>query len=433
MLFATNLFAEDTLTLKLVPERERFLRHASQEVVIKIDLTAVADRKKATRTPLNLAVVLDRSGSMTGVKLDKAKQAAMQLVDRLRPDDFFSLVIFSDQAQLIVPAQHVEDRDALKQQIESIEAGGSTALYSGVNMGAKQVEEYLSNKRINRVILLSDGCANVGPSTPLDLRRLGEDLAEKNISVTTIGVGDDYNEDLMAGLAEASDANYYYVQDTEKLPEIFARELGGLLSVAVRDVRIEIVCPEGVKPLGFIGRSEKFEDQKAVINLSQFAAGQERYLFLRCLINGDRPDVASAKVGYIDEFDGGSSQSTSGTARVELTDDQQLSDQSMNGVVVAQKELMLTAVAKDRAMTEADRGNFAEAAKILNTQNFAMSSALAAAPAAVQDEIRQETNNLDYFANQLSQGGGGGFGGGYLPATRKAMQYQSFNTRNSKN
>ena len=111
------------------------------------------------------------------------------------------------------------------------------------------------------------------------MRRLGSHLAERGISVTTIGVGDDYNEDLMAGLAEASDANYYYVRDTEKLPEIFAKELGELLTVAARDVRIEIICPDGVKPLGFIGRAEKFENQRATVNLSQLTTGQDRYLF----------------------------------------------------------------------------------------------------------------------------------------------------------
>src|SRR5208337_1493072 len=128
---------------------------------------------------------------------------------------------------------------------------GSTALYAGVKMGADQLQEYFSSKRINRVILLSDGIANVGPSSPRQLCRLGNDLAERGISVTTIGVGDNYNEDVMAGLAEASDANYYYVQDTEKLPEIFAKELGELLTVAARDVRIEITCPDGVEPIGF--------------------------------------------------------------------------------------------------------------------------------------------------------------------------------------
>jgi Ca-activated chloride channel homolog len=384
------------------------------------------------RTPLNLAVVLDRSGSMTGAKLEKTKQAAMQLVDRLAPNDIFSLVIYSDQARVLVPAQRVEDKDALKEKIEGIRADGSTALYAGVKMGADQLQEFFSSKRINRVLLLSDGLANVGPSSPRELRRLGSDLAERGISVTTIGVGDDYNEDLMAGLAEASDANYYYVKDTEKLPQIFAKELGELLTVAARDVRIEIVCPDGVKPLGFIGRAEKFERQRATVNLSQFMTGQGRYLFLRCLVDGRQPDVAKVSVNYTDELGDGGVQTATGTARIIFTDDRSLSDKSVNGAVVAEKELMLTAVAKDEAMAQADAGNYSEAVNILNSQNIRMNAAMAAAPATVQLQIRQETDNLNYFSNRFGGGGGGFGGGGYDSATRKTMQEQSFNMRNSK-
>lgn len=420
-----NLFAGETLHLKLVPDREVVLRGRPQEVVVKIDLSAVVGREKVRRTPLNLAVVLDKSGSMAGAKLEKTRQAAMQLVDRLAQNDIFSLIIFSDAARVLVPAQKVEDKEALKAKIESIESGGSTALYAGVKMGADQIREYLSSKRINRVILLSDGLANVGPSTPRDLRRLGGDLAERGISVTTIGVGDDYNEDLMAGLAEASDANYYYVKDTEKLPEIFAKELGGMLAVAARDVRIEIICPEGVKPLGFIGRAEKFEDQRTTVNLSQFTTGQNRYLFLRCLVNGNKPEVARVNVNYKDELADGSEQSASGVARIDFTDSQSAADKSVNGEVVAQKELILTAVAKDRAMAQADAGNYKQAAETLAAQNASLSRAFAAAPAEVQIQIRQETNYLSDFSGQLE-------GGSYNGASRKAMSAQSYNTRNSK-
>src|SRR5258708_39630130 len=99
---------------------------------------------------------------------------------------------------------------------------------------------------------IAEGLANVGPSSPRELRRLGQNLSEEGIAVTTIGLGDDYNEDLMAGLAEASDANYYYVKDTEKLPQIFAKEIGELLSVAAREVRIQITCPDGDRRIGLI-------------------------------------------------------------------------------------------------------------------------------------------------------------------------------------
>ena len=420
---AANLSAGETLQLQLVPERDYVLKNSPQEVVIKIDLSAIADHPKTRRTPLNLAVVLDKSGSMTGAKLEKTKQAAMQLVDRLGADDIFSLVIFSDEAQVLVPAQKVGDKDALKEKIEGIEAGGSTALYAGVKAGADQLQEYFSSKRINRVILLSDGLANVGPSSTRELRRLGSDLSERGISVTTIGVGDDYNEDLMAGLAEASDANYYYVQDVEKLPEIFARELGELLTVAARDVRIEIVCPDGVKPLGFIGRAEKFEDQKAVVNLSQFTAGQDRYLFLRCLVNGDKPDVARVNVSYTDELGDGAVQTATGTAKINFTEDQKVSDQSANGGVIAEKELMLTAVAKDEAMQQADEGNYKQAAIILNGQAQTLQGVFAAASPAAQSQIRVEMDNLNGFTNQLDQG---------QYNFRKTMQSQSYQTRNSK-
>ena len=421
----TNLFAGETLNLKLVTDREVVLKGSPSEVVVKIDLSAIAEKKKSRRTPLNLAVVLDRSGSMTGAKLEKTKQAAMQLVDRLAPNDVLSLITFNNQAQVLVSAQKVSDKDSLKEKIQGIKAGGGTALHAGVKMGAEQLSEYLSSKRINRVILLSDGLANVGPSTPRQLRQLGGELAERGIAVTTIGVGDDYNEDLMAALAESSDANYSYVKDTEKLPEIFAKELGEMLAVAARDVRIEIICPAGVRPLGFIGRPEKFSSQKASVSLSQFTAGQNRYLLLRCLVNGDQPEVARVKVNYTDELNGGTVQITDDVAKIRFTEDQSASDKSVNGAIVAQKELMLTAVAKDEAMAQADAGNYKQAAQILATQNAAMSRAYAAAPAEVQGQIRAETNTLRYFSDQIGSDK-------YDSASRKTMQNQSYNTRNSK-
>src|SRR5664279_6568726 len=190
---ATNPVAGDTLRLKLEPERGFLLAGSPQEVVVKIDLTAAGHKNKVKRTPLNLAVVLDRSGSMTGAKIEKARQAAMGLVDQLAPGDFFSLIAYSDHAEVLVPAQELEDKEAVKLRISHIRPGGSTALYAGVELGAKQIQRNLSSRRINRVILLSDGLANVGPSSPRDLRQLGHALTERSISVTTIGVGDDYN------------------------------------------------------------------------------------------------------------------------------------------------------------------------------------------------------------------------------------------------
>src|ERR1700675_2780451 len=281
-----------TLNLQLDPDRRLVPVGKDQEVVVKIDLESEPGRRP-NRLPLNLAVVIDHSGSMAGAKIEKTKQAAMQLIDQLTSQDNLALVEFDDRVDVLFPSQHVLDREALKAQVQRIEPGGSTALYAGVESGGKEVLKIESRTdRINRVILLSDGLANVGPSSTSDLKALGRSLSRQGISVSTIGVGDDYNEYLMAGLAEASDANYYYVKDTEKLPEIFRKELGELRMVAARGVRIEIVCPDGVKPMGVIGRAEKFEGQKALVELNQFTTAQDRYIFLRCLVKDIRPEIA---------------------------------------------------------------------------------------------------------------------------------------------
>jgi Ca-activated chloride channel family protein len=325
----------------------------------------------------------------------------------------------------LVPAQELEDKEAVKSRISRIRPGGSTALYAGVQLGATQLQRHLSSRRINRVILLSDGLANVGPSSPRDLRQLGHALSERGVSVTTIGVGDDYNEDLMAGLAEASDANYYYVKDTERLPEIFAKELGELVTVAAREVRIEIICPNGVKPIGLIGRPEVFAGQKASVQLSQLALAQNRYLFLRCLVNEPQPEVAAVTVRYTDELNGGAEESVSERARVRFTEDKTVAANSERAEIVAQKELLLTAVAKDAALVEADAGRYQQAAQTLNRQAVVLDNQYQNAPVSVQPQLRQEAANLRLRANQFEQNQ-------YDSGTRKSMQSESWTYRNSK-
>ena len=417
--------AGETLRLKLEPDHEYLLAGSPQEVVVKIDLSASDHRKRANRPRLNLAVVLDRSGSMTGAKIEKAKQAAMEVVERLAPDDIFSFIVYSDRAQVVFPAQEVEDKETLKTRIMRIHAGGSTALYAGVELGAEEVQKHRSSGRINRVILLSDGLANVGPSSPRDLRRLGGTLSERGISVTTIGVGDDYNEDLMAGLAEASDANYYYVKDTEKLPEIFAKELGELLTVAARNIRIEIVCPDGVRPIGFIGRPEKFAGQRASVQLSQFAIAQNRYLFLRCQVEGRKSEMARVNVRYTDELNGGAEQTVTDVATVRFTEDRTMAMNSLRVDVAAQKELLLAAIAKDAALADADAGRYQQAAQELEREAKALDYQYHNAPADLKPQLRQEIDNLKFRSNQLQQNQ-------YDAGTRKSLQSESWAARNSK-
>ncbi len=425
---AGNSPARETVKVLTETDQGCFPVGSPQEVVVKIDLTACPDTR-AKRAPLNLAVVIDRSGSMEGPKIEKARQAAAMIVDRLKPDDVFSLVAFDTTVEVMVPAQHVTDKEAIKRRIARIRADGTTALYAGVETGARQLQEYLSSKRINRILLLSDGIANVGPSSPRQLRDLGHRLAGRAISVSTIGVGDDYNEDLMSSLAEASDANYYYVKDVETLPQIFAKELGSMINVAARKIRIEVICPDGVHPIGFIGRAERFQNQRAVVELDNLTAGQNRYILLRCRAQEAEKvaarEIAHVKVSYLDELDDSRECNYAGNVNVAFNPDLAVVKSSANGTVIAQRELMFNAVRIDEALATADGGQLQAASEKLNTQADWLDSQAQKAPAALQSEMNAQALTLRGRAQQMKQGQ-------YDSDARKDLQSDSWNYRNSK-
>jgi hypothetical protein len=179
-----------------------------------------------------------------------------------------------------------------------------------------------------------------------------------------------------------------------------------------------------VRPIGLIGRSEQFEDQRATVKLSHFTSGQNRYLFLRCLVQDETPEVAKVKISYADEIAGGE-QSASGAVRINFTEDKSAAAKSVNGAVVAEKELFLTAVRKDEALSAADGGNYREAAQKLKDQADVLDKNYANAPASVQIQIRGESKNLRDRSKQLEEGQ-------YDSSFRKTMQNESFTTRNSK-
>jgi Ca-activated chloride channel family protein len=233
----------------------------------------------------------------------------------------------------------------------------------------------------------------------------------------------------MAGLAEASDANYYYVKDTEKLPEIFARELGSLLTVAARELRIEVICPENIRPLGFIGRSEKFENGRAVIRLSDLAAGQNRSLLLRCVTSqastSQSTEIAQVRLSYLDTLAGGGAQTVQETARVRFTSDREAAQASVNASVAAQREWMLNAVKKEEALAAADAGRYEHAGRQFLEQAARLELQCGNAPASLRVEFENEVKNLRQRAQEFQQGQ-------YGAGARKALQNEAWSVRNSK-
>lgn len=398
--------AGETLTLKTAVDRPLLAKGGRDtSVVVKIEVEG-CDTPKRSRSPLNLAIVLDRSGSMSGAKLEHAKQAAALLVDQLSPDDILSLVVYESGIEVVVPASRLgERRSEIRRLIERIETGGSTALYGGVEEGSRQLREFLDRERINRVLLLSDGIANVGPSDNRSIADLGKRIAREGMSVTTIGLGSDYNETLMTALAEASDANYYHIADVETLPEVFRKELGELQSVIAREVIIEIRCPEGVRPIRFLGRPGELGSQAETVSFATVSGGQKRELYLECLIDetsvGTINEIATVALRYSDAVSNRKVGSQPVPVVVGYTEDVTLVEKSVDRGIRAEAAIFENAVATENAIALADQGNAPASRAVLDTQIAKLREVQTSAPAPQQAAIQRELEGISKAREEL--------------------------------
>lgn len=251
-----------------------------QTTFLKIALTGFKLDDQEDRTPANIAIVLDKSGSMRGNKLENAKEAAKMAVDLLNENDIISIISYDSTVNVLVPATKVSDKTSIHRAISRMRSNGNTALFAGVSKGAAEIRKFLSKDRVNRVILLSDGQANVGPSTATELGELGASLSKDGITVTTIGLGTGYNEDLMANLAGFSDGNHAFVENAEDLAKVFKYEFGDVLSVVAQDVEIIIKLNKDIRPIRILGRDGTILGQMVKTNMSQLYSEQEKYLLL---------------------------------------------------------------------------------------------------------------------------------------------------------
>ena len=342
----------------------------SQTAIVKVSLDAPQPPERIQRPAVNLSIVLDRSGSMSGKKLERAKQAAIEALRHLSRRDLFSLVVYDHNIQTVVPAQPAGANEWIERQIQTVFAGGNTALFGGVSQGAAEIRKNSVRNFVHRIILLSDGLANVGPSSPDDLGRLGTALIKENISVTTIGVGTDYNEDLMTRLSQNSDGNSYFVESSRDLPRIFTAELGDVLNVVARRVQLTIECPEGVRPLGLINRQGKIRGQNVELYLNQLYGSQQKFALLEVEISGAASgttrEIARARVSYEDPF---SQQTGSSVGQVTATfsSDGEAVYKSINRSVYRDYQLNLNARAQEEAIRLSDEGRKKEAVDTLKS------------------------------------------------------------------
>ncbi len=213
--------------------------------IIEIIITPPAVAEKKERSPLNLSLVLDRSGSMQGEKLHFVKQAAAHVLDLLGPQDLASVTIYDDQVETIFPAGNMNEDNKLtaRQALSSVRSGGSTYLAGGWLRGCEQAAKGDNGHMLNRTLLLTDGLANVGERDHAQLGRHAREIFRRGVSTSCFGVGHGYDEHLLEMMANNGGGNFHFLETMNAIPLVFEREFEELTHTSLRDTVIIIKLP----------------------------------------------------------------------------------------------------------------------------------------------------------------------------------------------
>jgi Ca-activated chloride channel family protein len=357
-------------------------------------------RQPLRRPRLNLALVLDKSGSMAEArKIDFVREAAHRLVDELQYGDRFALVTYDDRVDVPIPSEALEERGFTHRVIDGLRPGGATNLGGGLLEGFRQVRRRYDPEGINRVLLLSDGLANRGITSPDELSRIAAGEGEAGISVTTFGVGSEFNEDLLSGLAESGRGTYYYIDEARRIPDLLAREFSTLESVYASDVEITVELHAEVVIHEVLGYRFRRDGNRYVVNVGSLSAGERRRVM--CRLAPPRWGRGSHRIGQVlvrYQLPGERRRlSASQELRLKWLDDRREVSRAVNRDVSERSAVFQANAARQRAAQLADKGDVAGARGVLRESK----EKLQAAPVQ-SEQVRRELGENERYDKAIS-------------------------------
>ncbi|PYS98752.1 MAG: hypothetical protein DMF63_14270 [Acidobacteria bacterium] len=381
-------------TIEILTEKT-LTANTDQTVDVLVRITPPQMDQTASKRPkLNLSMVLDRSGSMSGRKLEEAKEAAKYCVDQLLATDRISTVIFDDYIDVLIPSQPVENKDLLKRSINSIVANGSTALHEAWVRGGLQVSDHLNGASINRVLLITDGQANVGETRVSSIVTQAGELAAKGVTTSTIGIGEDFNEDLLMPMAEAGLGNAWHVQEPQDMVRIFETELQGLVSQIGHTVRLGIRPTAGVMVVDVLNDFET--DGAGRYKLPNLRAGSPLEIVVRMSVPshsvGDAA-LADFELSYVEQ-DSHVPISVTSLFSAKFDTAEVTASLASNPAVINAVQLLMNARARLEAIARMDRGDYVGMQHALISACEETDVAFSMAPSPELEREREELAEL---------------------------------------
>ncbi len=275
------------------------------EAWLQIGLQARSTAQE-TVAPLNLALVIDCSGSMADAdKMPYLKQALRLFLQSLKPDDRVAVVAYATTARVVLPSRPAGDREWLEATIQELEPAGSTNLYDGLMLGFREVDRGFDVRRNNRVILLTDGIANVGTTEPGEIARGAEAYNAKGIYLSTIGLGRDFQDSLLIRLATQGKGGYHFIDSAAEMDKVFRQEVAGLVQKAAGDVSVMLQPAAGVRVLSLTGYEGEPPAGPVQVRLRDMGTGDSQVVLVRLDVapgaRGAR-ELAAVQVSYTDLF-----------------------------------------------------------------------------------------------------------------------------------
>ncbi|HKS27285.1 MAG TPA: VWA domain-containing protein [Pyrinomonadaceae bacterium] len=398
-------------------------REQTVDLLIRI-IPPEIDSVIGRRPRLNIGIVLDRSGSMGGEKMERAREAAGYCIDQLLPTDRLSLVIFDDVIEVLIPSQLAENKSALKEQVAHIHARNSTALHEAWVRGGMQVSEHITDGAINRVLLITDGQANVGLTNTDEIVSQAMGLFQRGVSTSTIGIGEDFQEDLLMPMAQSAGGNAWHVERADDMQRIFSVELEGLIAQVAHTVSMGLIPSDGVRLSDVLNDFEMNENGRYRLPNLQAGSSLDVLAQLRVPAQaaGTKRHLLDLRLGYTPQ-EARSAEVLKQSLEVEFVEASRLRELPVNQEVEKAVRLLMNARARREAMAHMDRGDYVLAKAVVSSAISASAPLFSRENASA--DIREEQQELSELSSALDDRRKDSM-------TRKLMAYASYRRSNSK-